>query len=144
MFFVNFTLRPEWLFVWSTLTFFLINELFCSKNKIFKWVGFELTAILSLQFTWLISQAITIVKSTAKNLLKIVLFDQPFRKNSMIRFNTDICIWLSPKQLHLNDSMRKIPKFHPISWCGNFTERHSFCRVSGKSPKTLSKLCLST
>ena len=22
--------------------------------------------------------------------------------------------------------LRKIPKFHLISWCGNFTERHSF------------------
>ena len=38
----------------------------------------------------------------------------------------------------------KIPKFHLISWCGNFVERLSFRRVSGESPKTLRKLCLST
>ena len=27
--------------------------------------------------------------------------------------------------------MRKIPKFHLISWCGNFVEKHSFRIVSG-------------
>ena len=31
-----------------------------------------------------------------------------------------------------------------ILWCGNFMERHSFCIVSGESPKTMRKLCLST
>ena len=30
-------------------------------------------------------------------------------------------------------SLRKIPYFHLISWCGNFVERYSFCKVSGKS-----------
>ena len=39
--------------------------------------------------------------------------------------------------------MCRIPKFHQISWCENFVERHSFHRVSGKSPKTLCILCLS-
>ena len=28
-------------------------------------------------------------------------------------------------------TLRKISKFHLISWCGNFVERHSFRRVSG-------------
>ena len=28
-------------------------------------------------------------------------------------------------------ALRQIPKFHLISWCGNFVERHSFPRVSG-------------
>ena len=28
--------------------------------------------------------------------------------------------------------------------CGNFVERYSFCRVSGDSPETMRKLCLST
>ena len=41
-------------------------------------------------------------------------------------------------------SMRKIPQFHLISTCGNFVERHSFRIVSGESPETLRKLCLST
>ena len=27
-------------------------------------------------------------------------------------------------------TLRKIPKFHLISWCGDFLERHSFCIVS--------------
>ena len=35
----------------------------------------------------------------------------------------------------------KIPKFHPISWCRNFAERHNFHRVSGE---TLRKLRFST
>ena len=26
-------------------------------------------------------------------------------------------------------SWRNIPKFHLFSWCGNFVETHSFCRV---------------
>ena len=33
-------------------------------------------------------------------------------------------------------SLHKIPKFHLISWCGSFVERHSFCRVSGDSRET--------
>ena len=41
-------------------------------------------------------------------------------------------------------TLRKIPKFHLISLCGNFVERHSFRRVLGESPETLRKLCLST
>ena len=40
-------------------------------------------------------------------------------------------------------SLHKIPKFHLISWCGNFVERHRFCRISGESPETLRKLFLS-
>ena len=39
--------------------------------------------------------------------------------------------------------MRKIPYFHLISWCRNFVERHSFSIVSGESPETMRKLCLS-
>ena len=42
------------------------------------------------------------------------------------------------------DPLRKILLFHLISWSGNFVERHSFRRVSGKSPETLRKLCFST
>ena len=38
------------------------------------------------------------------------------------------------------DPQRNIPKFHLISWCGNFVERHSF----RESPETLQKLCVST
>ena len=41
-------------------------------------------------------------------------------------------------------ALRKIPYFHLISWCGNFMERHSFRIVSGDSPETMRKLCLST
>ena len=36
-----------------------------------------------------------------------------------------------------SSTLRKIPHFHLISWCGNFAERHSFRRVSGESPKTM-------
>ena len=32
--------------------------------------------------------------------------------------------------------MRQIPKFHLISWSGNFVEMHSFRRVSDESPET--------
>ena len=42
------------------------------------------------------------------------------------------------------DCTVKIPQFHLISWCGSFLERHSFRIVSGESPKTMWKLCLST
>ena len=41
-------------------------------------------------------------------------------------------------------SMCKIPKFHLISWCGNFVKTHSFRRVSGDSSETLQKLCIFT
>ena len=41
-------------------------------------------------------------------------------------------------------TLRKIPWFHLISWCGNFVERNSFRIVSGDSPETMWKLCLST
>ena len=44
----------------------------------------------------------------------------------------------------LNQLLHKIPKFHLISCCGNFVERHSFHRVWGDSPETLRNLCLST
>ena len=40
-------------------------------------------------------------------------------------------------------TLRKIPNIHLISWSGNFVQRHSFRRVSGKSPEALRKLCLS-
>ena len=40
--------------------------------------------------------------------------------------------------------LRKIPKFHLIFWCGNFEERYSFHIVSGESPETMRKMCLSS
>ena len=40
-------------------------------------------------------------------------------------------------------TLRKIPYFHLISWSKNFVEKHSFRIVSGKSPETMRKLCLS-
>ena len=49
----------------------------------------------------------------------------------------------SPKNVEICGSMRKIRKFHLISWWGNIVERHSFRRVSGESHETLRKLCLS-
>ena len=51
------------------------------------------------------------------------------------------CIWW---YWMLVSTLHKTPKFHLISLCGNFVERHSFQRVSTDSPKTLRKLCLST
>ena len=42
------------------------------------------------------------------------------------------------------NSPRTIPKFHLISWYGSFVERHGFCRVLDRLPKTLKKLCLFT
>ena len=42
------------------------------------------------------------------------------------------------------DSLRKIPKFHLISWCGNFVEKHRVFRVLGDSAEPLRKLSLST
>ena len=41
-------------------------------------------------------------------------------------------------------TLRKIPLFHLTSWCGSFVERHNFRIVSGESPVTVLKLCLST
>ena len=47
--------------------------------------------------------------------------------------------------LHSKDiSLRKIPYFYLISWCGSFVERHSFHIVSSNLPETMWKLCLST
>ena len=40
--------------------------------------------------------------------------------------------------------LHKIRKFHLISWCGNFTEMHSFRMVSAESSETLWKLCIFT
>ena len=34
-------------------------------------------------------------------------------------------------------------KYRNFTWCGNFAERHSFCIVSGDSPETIRKMCLS-
>ena len=31
-----------------------------------------------------------------------------------------------------------------ISWCENFVETHSFCRVSDETSETLKKQCIST
>ena len=41
-------------------------------------------------------------------------------------------------------SLRKTSKFHLISCCGNFLERHSLRVVSGDLPGTMRKMCLST
>ena len=38
---------------------------------------------------------------------------------------------------NLVKSLRKIPQFYLISWCGNFAERYSFLRVLGDSSKTM-------
>ena len=37
-------------------------------------------------------------------------------------------------------TLRKIPKFRLISWCGYFVETQTFRKVSGESPETLRKL----
>ena len=57
-------------------------------------------------------------------------------------FSGRICLNIAPKWA--KTTLQKIPYFHLISWCGNFMERHSFCIVSGDSPKTMQKLCLAT
>ena len=41
-------------------------------------------------------------------------------------------------------SLRIIPKFQLIYWCGNFVETRSLRRVSGEPSKTLWKQCVST
>ena len=46
---------------------------------------------------------------------------------------TQFQIWAN-KRLKMNhhlNTLCKIPKFHLISLCGNFVERHGFCIVSG-------------
>ena len=52
-------------------------------------------------------------------------------------------LWNIRKYSHEIFTLRKIPQFQLISWCGNFAERHSFHIVSGDSLKTMRKLCLS-
>ena len=42
------------------------------------------------------------------------------------------------------DALRITSKFHIISWCGTFVERHNFRRVLGGSLETMRKLCVST
>ena len=37
-----------------------------------------------------------------------------------------------------------MPLLHLIPWFGNFVVKHSFRIVSGESPETMRKLCLST
>ena len=51
--------------------------------------------------------------------------------------------WI-PDVKGLIQTMHKMPKFHLISWYGNFVERNSFRGASRDLPKTLPKLCLST
>ena len=45
-----------------------------------------------------------------------------------------------------SETLRKAPKLYLIYRCGNFVDRHSFCKapVSGDSSETLGKLCIST
>ena len=43
-----------------------------------------------------------------------------------------------------SETLCKISKFHLISWCGNFEERHSFRIVSDESSETMRKLRLSS
>ena len=63
-----------------------------------------------------------------------------FIKNYLSLLRTTRCgIVLKPHQ-----PLRKISKFLLIFWCGIFVEQHSFRIVSGESPKTMRKLCLST
>ena len=52
------------------------------------------------------------------------------------------CAWNAINHL-LHLSLGKIPKFHLISWCENFVERHSFHWTSSESPEALRKLCFS-
>ena len=47
------------------------------------------------------------------------------------------------KHCRLYKTLRKMSLFHLIAWYGNFVERHSFRIVSGDSPETVWKLCLS-
>ena len=68
------------------------------------------------------------------------------KKNNLIDFK--FSRWECARQLSITSA---IPPFsdanfqiNVISWCGNFVERHSFCIVSGESPETMRKLCLST
>ena len=49
-----------------------------------------------------------------------------------------LLIWVKAAPNLQIPSLRKIPYFHLISWCGNFLKRHSF-----RTPETLPKLCLS-
>ena len=44
----------------------------------------------------------------------------------------------------LKQSLHKILRFHIISWCQNFMETQSYCRVSGDLPEILRKLRVST
>ena len=62
--------------------------------------------------------------------------------NRSTRTRCEICSKLTIKTPER--PLRKIPKFHLISWCGNFVERQSFHIASGESLETMRKLYLST
>ena len=46
---------------------------------------------------------------------------------------------ISEQRTKIVDVLRKIPKFHLISWCGNPVESRSFRQVSRNSPKLYGK-----
>lgn len=53
-----------------------------------------------------------------------------------VRSFSDSNIKSTLRPLHpIQGALRKILKFNLISWCWNFVERHSFCRVSNKMIK---------
>ena len=61
---------------------------------------------------------------------------------SWSKFLTTLAKWSLNYSLYtIKASLRKIPKFHLIPWCGNFEERHSFHIVSGKCTCILWIVC---
>ena len=76
------------------------------------------------------SQVLLLSSSETRQLFQCIL----------VSIRVIICLSKINLKKSLRESLRKIPKFHLISWCRNFVERHSLRRVSGELSETLWKL----
>ena len=76
--------------------------------------------------------------------LKGKQFIDPFFLNKHHSFILTKCSWLAILMAQFLTHCVKYWNLTLTSWCGNFLERHVFCIVSGDSPETMQKLCLST
>ena len=88
----------------------------------------------NIRKSWFSSSGSYKIRDTKSEIFNEI-FDEIFQK-----YGTGS--YLESCQIPILDT--KILKYHLISWCGNFVERHSLRRVLGESPETMRKLCPAT